>query len=78
MQSLGHRHYKVVGHDVGMRIAYSLAANYPEEIVGVGLSEAGIPGLDPLRSWHFVFNQLLDLPEELVAGKERIYLEWLF
>jgi len=78
MQSLGHRRYKVVGHDVGMWIAYPLAANYPKEIERVVLSEAGIPGLDPLRSWHFAFNQLLDLPEALVIGKERIYLEWLF
>jgi len=78
MQSLGHRRYKAVGHDVGMWIAYPLAAKYPEEIESVVLSEAGIPGLDPLRSWHFAFNQLLDLPEALVAGKERIYLEWLF
>ena len=78
MQSLGHQRYKVVGHDVGMWIAYPLAASYPEEVESVVLSEAGIPGLDPLRSWHFAFNQLLDLPEELVAGKERIYLEWLF
>jgi len=46
-----------------MWIAYPLAANYPEDIESVVLSEAGIPGLDPLRSWHFAFNQLLDLPE---------------
>ena len=78
MQSLGRQRYQVVGHDVGMWIGYSLASNYPEEIEKIVLSEAGIPGLDPLRSWHFAFNQLLDLPEELVAGKERIYLEWIF
>ena len=78
MQSLGYQRYCVVGHDVGMWIAYPLAAMYPEEVERVVLSEAGIPGLDPLRSWHFAFNQLLDLPEALVAGKERVYLEWLF
>jgi len=78
MKFLEYQHYKVVGHDVGMWIAYPLAANYPEEITSIVLSEAGIPGLDPLRSWHFAFNRLLDLPEALVAGKERIYLEWIF
>lgn len=78
MQSLGHRRYSVVGHDIGMWIAYPLAAIYPEEVERVVLSEAGIPGLDPLRSWHFAFNQLIDLPEALVDGKERIYLEWIF
>lgn len=78
MQQLGHPSYQVVGHDVGMWIAYSMAANYPAEISRVVLSEAGIPGLDPLRSWHFAFNQLTDLPEALIEGKERVYLEWLF
>jgi pimeloyl-ACP methyl ester carboxylesterase len=78
MQSLGHSAYSVVGHDVGMWIGYSMAANYPDEISRIVLSEAGIPGLDPLRSWHFAFNQLVDLPEALIEGKERIYLEWLF
>ena len=78
MQQLGYSNYQVVGHDVGMWIAYSMAANYPAAISRVVLSEAGIPGLDPLRSWHFAFNQLTDLPEALIEGKERIYLEWLF
>lgn len=77
MQSLGHRHYKVVGHDLGMWIAYPLAALYPEEVKRVVLSEAGIPGLDPQRAWHFAFNQLVDLPEALVAGKEEFYINWL-
>ena len=78
MQSLGHQRYKVVGHDVGMWIAYPMAAMYPDAIERVVLSEAGIPALDPQRSWHFAFNQLVDLPEALVEGKERVYLEWLF
>lgn len=78
MQQLGHSTYQVVGHDVGMWIGYSMAANYPDAITRIVLSEAGIPGLDPLRSWHFAFNQLVDLPEALIEGKERIYLEWLF
>lgn len=77
MQGLGHTRYKVVGHDLGMWIAYPMAAMYPDAIERVVLSEAGIPGLNPQRSWHFAFNQLVDLPEALVEGKEHIYLEWL-
>lgn len=77
MQSLGHRTYRVVGHDVGMWIAYPLAALYPDEVERVVLSEAGIPGLDPQRSWHFAFNQLRDLPEALVEGKEDYYIRWM-
>jgi pimeloyl-ACP methyl ester carboxylesterase len=78
MLSLGHSRYSVVGHDIGMWIAYPMAAMYPDAIERVVLSEAGIPGLDPQRSWHFAFNQLPDLPELLTEGKERPYLEWLF
>lgn len=77
MQSLGHRRYSVVGHDLGMWIAYPLAAMYPGEVDRVVMSEAGIPGLDPQRSWHFAFNQLVDLPEILVDGKEKPYIEWI-
>src|SRR5699024_8144100 len=40
---------------------------------------AGIPSADANdRSWHFAFNRLMDLPELLVEGHERVYLDWLF
>ena len=29
------------------------------------------------KTWHFAFNALPDLPEKLIAGRERLYLEWL-
>jgi pimeloyl-ACP methyl ester carboxylesterase len=31
-----------------------------------------------LKSWQFAFNQLNDLPEMLVQGRERAYLAWIF
>jgi pimeloyl-ACP methyl ester carboxylesterase len=31
-----------------------------------------------IRSWHFFFNQLENLPEQLTAGHEREYLTWWF
>ena len=31
-----------------------------------------------LRAWHFGFNRLDDLPETLIAGRERAFLTWLF
>jgi len=30
------------------------------------------------RSWHFGFNRVLDLPEVLIAGREREFLQWFF
>ncbi|MFC5744263.1 alpha/beta fold hydrolase [Actinomadura rugatobispora] len=87
MARLGHDRYHVVGHDVGGQVAYPLAALFPNSVRTVTFVEAGIPGLgdsdtaaDPLRggSWHFGFNMVPDLPELLLAGRERAYLEFLF
>ena len=49
--------------------------------------DAGIPGItlpDALptaparawRTWHFAFHTIPDLPEILIAGREREYLDW--
>ena len=34
-------------------------------------------GPDNWRSFHFLFNAVPDLPEALLAGRERILIEWL-
>ncbi|WP_063740025.1 alpha/beta fold hydrolase [Amycolatopsis jejuensis] len=87
MTHLGLPRYHVAGHDVGGQIAYPLAALHPESVRSLTFVEAGIPGLgnslaaaNPLTggSWHFGFNQVPDLPEYLLAGRERGYLEFLF
>ena len=42
----------------------------------------GLTGWEGLRNqwprWHFAFHSLPDLPEALVSGNERIYLNWFF
>ncbi len=78
----------VVSHDVGTWIAYSHASAYPHDVRRLVLSEASIPGTTPpsgppgdaanVKTWHFGFNRLDDLPEILVQGHERAYLTWLF
>lgn len=79
----------VVAHDVGSWIAHALAVTHPERVRTLVLVDAGIPGVTSLpsgvpdeagntRSWHFGFNRLRGLPELLIAGRERAYLEWLF
>jgi pimeloyl-ACP methyl ester carboxylesterase len=88
MRKLGADHYVVVGHDVGMWIAYPLAAQAGEAIDRLIVSEALIPGLTPNPPMllppdvnaglaQFMFNQLQDLPEFLVAGREGPYLRWV-
>jgi pimeloyl-ACP methyl ester carboxylesterase len=78
----------VVSHDVGTWIAYAHANAYPQDVRRLVLSEASIPGTTPpaaapsdegnVKTWHFGFNRLNDLPETLVQGHERAYLSWLF
>jgi len=89
MKQLGYAKYNVVGHDIGMWIGYALASDYPADIKKIALTEAVIPGLAPAPTifvapneniflWHFMFNQVPDLPEMLTAGKEREYLKFIF
>lgn len=79
----------VAGHDVGTWIAYAWAADWRSDISRVALLDALIPGLStprtdlPVdeanrRSWHFAFNQLDDLPQLLISGREEAFLTWLF
>ncbi len=89
MRALGHERYQVVGHDIGMWIAYALASDQPQAVRQLAVTEAVIPGLAPepgifaapadnIFLWHFMFNQVADLPEALISGRERAYLEFMF
>lgn len=89
MGQLGHAAYHVVGHDIGMWVAYALASDFPDAVRRLVLTEAVIPGLAPappvfvppednIFLWHFMFNQVQDLPEALIVGRERAYLNFIF
>lgn len=78
---LGFTRINLVGHDVGLMVAYSYAAAHRDEVRRLILLDAPIPGVgdwDELKRsptvWHFSFHAVLDLPEALVAGRERTYL----
>ncbi|RKT88825.1 Pimeloyl-ACP methyl ester carboxylesterase [Saccharopolyspora antimicrobica] len=79
--------YWLVAHDIGAWVAFSLALKYEERLHGVALLDAGIPGItlpeaiptDPAqawKTWHFAFHLVPDLPETLLAGRERAYVDW--
>jgi pimeloyl-ACP methyl ester carboxylesterase len=79
--------YWLAAHDIGAWVAFSLALNHEQQLHGVALLDAGIPGitlpeaipLDPDRAWkmwHFAFHLVPDLPETLLAGRERDYVAW--
>ena len=89
MAALGHDRFDVVGHDIGMWTGYALAADHPEQVGRLAVVDAIIPGLTPTpavfspaaasqRFWHFGFNRLTDLNEELVRGRERLFFGYQF
>ena len=78
--SLGFKRGKVVGHDIGLMVAYAYAAQYPTEVDRLVLMDAFLPGIGDWESvwllrdlWHFHFYG--EVPLKLVAGRERIYFE---
>jgi pimeloyl-ACP methyl ester carboxylesterase len=85
MDALGHRRFAVYGTDTGMPIAYALAADHPELVERLVVSEAPLPGISPspplllppvlnARLWHLAFNQLgPEVNEALVRGREEIF-----
>jgi pimeloyl-ACP methyl ester carboxylesterase len=80
VQSLGYDRIRLVGHDIGLMVAYAYAAQYPAEVDRLVLMEAFLPGVGEwnkvflLRDlWHFHFYGTT--PLALVTGRERIYLE---
>jgi pimeloyl-ACP methyl ester carboxylesterase len=84
MSALGYDRFHVAGHDVGMWIAYALASDQPGRVDRVALAEAVVPSLaasPPLimpkdsvnRLYHFGFNRLESLNEQLVEGRERLF-----
>ena len=53
MDALGHQRFAVYGTDTGMPIAYALAADYPDRVERVAVSESLLPGVSaspPLSS----------------------------
>jgi pimeloyl-ACP methyl ester carboxylesterase len=85
MDALGHQRFAMYGTDTGMPIAYALAADHPERLERLVVSEAPLPGVTPSpplflppqlnpRLWHLAFNQLpAEVNEALVRGREDIF-----
>lgn len=85
MDRLGYNRFYLAGHDVGMWIAFAMAADKPERVLKVILGEAIIPGVfetPPIVCddgqtneflWHHMFNRAPNVNERLVEGREEIY-----
>ena len=78
--ALGFKRFRLAGHDIGLMVAYALAAQYPDEVESIALMDAFLPGIGDTTNlfllrdlWHFHFYG--DTPLKLVKGRERIYFE---
>jgi pimeloyl-ACP methyl ester carboxylesterase len=80
-RSLGIAKARVVGHDIGLMVAYAYAAQFPAEVEKLVVMDAFLPGVGDWETvynnpglWHFRFNG--PTPEALVQGRERLYFEY--
>jgi pimeloyl-ACP methyl ester carboxylesterase len=83
VRSLGIQKASVVGHDIGLMVAYAYAAKFPDEVQKLALMDAFLPGVAGWEAvynnpgiWHFRFNG--PTPEALVQGRERIYFDYFW
>jgi pimeloyl-ACP methyl ester carboxylesterase len=89
MDALGHQRFAVFGHDTGMWIGYAMAADYPDRVARLAVAETPLPGVSPSPPlftnahlnnalWHFAFNRLTAVNDQLVTGREDTYFGWQF
>lgn len=78
--SLGFDRVSIVGHDIGLMVAYAYTAQFPQAIERVVLMDAFLPGIGNWKDvwlmrdlWHFHFYG--KVPLALVKGRERTYFE---
>jgi len=78
--SLGLDRVSIVGHDIGLMVAYAYAAQFPQSTERLVLMDAFLPGIGNWKDvwlmrdlWHFHFYG--ETPLALVKGRERTYFE---
>src|SRR6201997_3162348 len=74
---------RVVGHDIGLMVAYAYAAQFPREVEKLVVMDAFLPGVpgwelayDSPNFWHFRFHG--PTPEALVQGREKAYFAYFW
>jgi len=75
----------LVGHDIGLMVAYAYAQMYRDEVSHLAVIDAPLPGtevFDRLRAdprvWQFAFHSVRDIPEMLITGREKAYFQAFF
>lgn len=84
--ALGLGRVALVGHDRGARVAHRFALDYPDRLSHLVLLDIA-PTYDGRERtdqhsartrWHWFFHQVPDLPEALTAGREELYLRFMY
>ncbi|CAI9677801.1 alpha/beta fold hydrolase [Elizabethkingia anophelis] len=91
VQQLGLKNISIAGHDIGAHVAFSFAANYSNIVTKLIILDTPHPdagmyhlpmlpvlGANHLYPWWLAFNQVKELPEQLLEGRMNIVIEWLF
>ncbi len=87
VRHLGFERIFLIGHDWGGPVAYAYASAHPDDVRRLVILDVAIPaaGLEQIPQasrrgglWHISFHGVRDLPEALIAGRERTYLTWFY
>lgn len=85
-QALGIGRFALIGHDRGARVATRLTKDHPDLVDRLVVMD-NVPTRIVARDmnariarqyWFFLFHQVADLPEALIAGREEIWLRHFF
>jgi len=82
-KAIGVTKARVVGHDIGLMVAYAYAAQFSDEVEKLVVMDAFLPGIagwelayNNDNLWHFRFHG--PTPEALVKGREKIYFAYFW
>ena len=82
VNQLGFSSIYLVGHDIGSTAAYAYASLYPNEVKKLVFLDVPPLGIGPQEwapnLWHMQFHMTPELPEALLDGKIRTYLQWFY
>ena len=86
IRALGIQPVVLVGHDRGARVAHRFALDHAALLTRLVLLDiaptydvfARTDQVSARARWHWFFHQLPDLPEALTAGREEIYLRYMY
>lgn len=86
MSTLGIERAPVIGHDRGARVGLRLAKDHPDAVerfaaldnIPTRIIFERMDAKVARAHWFFIFNAVRDLPEALIAGREEIWLRFIF